>query len=698
MYKNSREKRPEMRALRSMLLVLLASTGLLATLLFPSPSQALEPTEFAGSTVYLINAGTGRFLDADANGSVGQSVSPKQDDQWHMSSIGGDTYNLVNARFNRYLDADGADRDYDVNLSGNNRDADTQWQFAAQGDGTYVVTSVEYGQALDGDYANKGYAVNLTQNVEDVDARWYVVVANAPVQDLDGTIALLHNAGTGRFLDIDGGSVDQSVVPKADDQWLIADAGNGQYTRGACAFSTKVINAQQAGAEAAIVFNQGNTEDRTAIIGATLGAASVGVVTIPALDVAYADGVTLSEAASADLSADTTTVTSTTENVIADLPGVNAGNVVMAGAHLDSVQQGPGVQDNGSGSAALLSIALMLANNETYVPQNSLRFAWWGAEEAGLIGSNEYIFNPEFGITDEEYAALSSYLNFDMISSPNYVFGVYDADQSTFEAPVAIPEGSAAIEDLFEAYYTIKDVPYDDSEFSGPLRLPGVHQRGHPRCWPVHRRRSAQDARASRHLGWHCRRAVRPVLPPGMRHDRQRVLRGIGDQHRRRHVRHLQPGRFNRRHQRLPRPVGAVSASLFLLKHRRICGVAAQAKLSRLRYAWQAQPNGRLSNTDAAEFGQKSQRLLLKVRGPAMTSSPIRFRRARCARPYCHPKRSLKTRRQASTVEVTESVSEPATSPGTVATSIAIANVSRLTGRDRSRRRRLWCQTRYPWP
>ncbi|KAG1648651.1 Aminopeptidase [Nymphon striatum] len=659
MYKNSREKRPEMRALRSMLLVLLASTGLLATLLFPSPSQALEPTEFAGSTVYLINAGTGRFLDADANGSVGQSVSPKQDDQWHMSSIGGDTYNLVNARFNRYLDADGADRDYDVNLSGNNRDADTQWQFAAQGDGTYVVTSVEYGQALDGDYANKGYAVNLTQNVEDVDARWYVVVANAPVQDLDGTIALLHNAGTGRFLDIDGGSVDQSVVPKADDQWLIADAGNGQYTRGACAFSTKVINAQQAGAEAAIVFNQGNTEDRTAIIGATLGAASVGVVTIPALDVAYADGVTLSEAASADLSADTTTVTSTTENVIADLPGVNAGNVVMAGAHLDSVQQGPGVQDNGSGSAALLSIALMLANNETYVPQNSLRFAWWGAEEAGLIGSNEYIFNPEFGITDEEYAALSSYLNFDMISSPNYVFGVYDADQSTFEAPVAIPEGSAAIEDLFEAYYTIKDVPYDDSEFSGPLRLPGVHQRGHPRCWPVHRRRSAQDARASRHLGWHCRRAVRPVLPPGMRHDRQRVLRGIGDQHRRRHA-------GGRGECQFVSP--EASADLWSRRSSKVVPLALCA----------------------AEFGQKSQRLLLKVRGPAMTSSPIRFRRARCARPYCHPKRSLKTRRQASTVEVTESVSEPATSPGTVATSIAIANVSRLTGRDRSRRRRLW--------
>ncbi len=72
-------------------------------------------------------------------------------------------------------------------------------------------------------------------------------------------------------------------------------------------------------------------------------------------------------------------------NVIAELPGKNMNNVVMAGAHLDSVPEGPGINDNGSGSAALLETALMMAKLK---PQNTLRFAWWGAEELGLVGSH----------------------------------------------------------------------------------------------------------------------------------------------------------------------------------------------------------------------------------------------------------------------------------------------------------------------
>ena len=67
-------------------------------------------------------------------------------------------------------------------------------------------------------------------------------------------------------------------------------------------------------------------------------------------------------------------------NVIAELPGKNANNVVMAGAHLDSVQAGPGINDNGSGSAAILETALMLAKVK---PENTIRFAWWGARGGG---------------------------------------------------------------------------------------------------------------------------------------------------------------------------------------------------------------------------------------------------------------------------------------------------------------------------
>ena len=59
-------------------------------------------------------------------------------------------------------------------------------------------------------------------------------------------------------------------------------------------------------------------------------------------------------------------------------------NVVMAGGHLDSVPEGPGINDNGSGSAALLEVAVQMAKSKT---PNAVRFAWWGAEEAGPAGS-----------------------------------------------------------------------------------------------------------------------------------------------------------------------------------------------------------------------------------------------------------------------------------------------------------------------
>ena len=148
------------------------------------------------------------------------------------------------------------------------------------------------------------------------------------------------------------------------------------------------------------------------------------------------------------------------QNVIAELRGRNNNNVVMAGAHLDSVEAGPGINDNGSGSAVLLELAQQLAKLK---PENTLRFAWWGGEEAGLVGSTAYVE----GLSQAERDRIALYLNFDMVGSPNYIFMVYDADQSTFEAPVEIPNGSIAIEDVFESFYTLLGEPYDDSAFDG---------------------------------------------------------------------------------------------------------------------------------------------------------------------------------------------------------------------------------------
>jgi len=229
--------------------------------------------------------------------------------------------------------------------------------------------------------------------------------------------------------------------------------------RGTCTFGVKAQNAQNAGAEAVILFNQGNDPTREALIVGTLlpdGAA----VTIPVVGASFADGVALAQPGSTALVRVLPSEIRTDYNVIAELPGTNDDNVVMAGAHLDSVEAGPGINDNGSGSAALLETALVLAKLK---PENTLRFAWWAAEESGLIGSTDYVE----GLSPEELDRIALYMNYDMVGSPNYIFMVYDADESTFEAPVPVPPGSTAIEDLYESYYTLIGEPYDDSEFSG---------------------------------------------------------------------------------------------------------------------------------------------------------------------------------------------------------------------------------------
>ncbi|MFE0697461.1 M28 family metallopeptidase [Streptomyces sp. NPDC058869] len=110
-------------------------------------------------------------------------------------------------------------------------------------------------------------------------------------------------------------------------------------------------------------------------------------------------------------------------NLIADWPGGDPNKVLMAGAHLDSVSSGAGINDNGSGSAAVLETALAVSR-AGYQPDKHLRFAWWGAEELGLIGSKYYVNN----LPSAERSKLSGYLNFDMIGSPNAGYFVYDDD------------------------------------------------------------------------------------------------------------------------------------------------------------------------------------------------------------------------------------------------------------------------------
>jgi aminopeptidase Y len=124
------------------------------------------------------------------------------------------------------------------------------------------------------------------------------------------------------------------------------------------------------------------------------------------------------------------------------------------------VDAGPGIQDNGSGSAAILEVASQMAKVK---PRNKLRFALWGAEESGLVGSTRYVQ----GLAQAEQDKIALYLNFDMIGSPNHVFFVYDGDNSDGVGAGAGPAGSTAIEKTFETFYNKRGVSFKGTDFDG---------------------------------------------------------------------------------------------------------------------------------------------------------------------------------------------------------------------------------------
>ena len=234
--------------------------------------------------------------------------------------------------------------------------------------------------------------------------------------------------------------------------------------RGTCTFEQKAETAAAEGAVGVIFFNQGNTAapDRNGIPAVTLG--NTNTSGIPAVNTTYALGVQLSETPGLRMHmfVNVDRRVAETYNVIADSTRHrHDDNVIMAGAHLDSVAAGPGIQDNGSGSSALLETALQMAKTKT---ENPTRFAWWGAQESGLIGStfyvNDLVANDPEGLEDIEL-----YLNYDMVGSPNYGLFIYDGDGDAFG--LVGPDGSDDIEAVFERYYAERGIPSEPTAFSG---------------------------------------------------------------------------------------------------------------------------------------------------------------------------------------------------------------------------------------
>lgn len=230
--------------------------------------------------------------------------------------------------------------------------------------------------------------------------------------------------------------------------------------RGRCPFADKAKVATDLGAVALVVANNvdGKATD------ATLGENSD--IKIPVVSVSKADGAQLRTGAgevTVKVEAGTREVTS--RNVIAQTKTGSTQDVVMVGAHLDSVPEGPGINDNGSGSAAVLETALQLGSSPDV--RNAVRFAFWGAEEVGLVGSQRYIES----LNEEQLRDIALYMNFDMLGSPNPGYFTYDGDQSSFtgrdQAPPRVPEGSAGIERTLTAYLDAAGKPGQDTSFDG---------------------------------------------------------------------------------------------------------------------------------------------------------------------------------------------------------------------------------------
>jgi len=286
----------------------------------------------------------------------------------------------------------------------------------------------------------------------------------ASVTAVDVVLALPRSPVTsgcdGDFTEVGAGGFGNIVPdPTGPDDFAAFPSGNiALMQRGTCTFALKVANAASAGASAGIIFNQGNTPAREPLFGGTLG----GPADIPALSTSFAFGETLANTSGLILHMVTDTVSEirTTSNVIAETPGGRTDRVVVVGAHLDSVLAGPGINDNGSGSATILEIALQMADLEIQ-PRNQVRFMWFAAEEAGLVGSDFYVSQ----LTKREIKDISVMLNFDMVGSPNFVRFVYDGDGSG--TGTVGPNGSDVVEDVFLDYFASQTLATEPTAFDG---------------------------------------------------------------------------------------------------------------------------------------------------------------------------------------------------------------------------------------
>ncbi|KAL1915999.1 uncharacterized protein VTP21DRAFT_6003 [Calcarisporiella thermophila] len=242
--------------------------------------------------------------------------------------------------------------------------------------------------------------------------------------------------------------------------------------RGGCSFNNKSLIAGKHGAIGVVVFNNVPNEP----VRGTLG--NENISKIPTGGITQESGkqlIELSKSKKVKLNLNLVQINEDrkTYNVIAETKHGDPNNVVVVGAHSDSVVDGPGLNDNGSGSIALLEVAYQMRNAK---PKNKVRFIWFSAEEFGLLGSEHYVKQ----LSKEEIKKIAVMLNFDMIASPNYRINVYNGDSDN----TPLPPGSEKVTQLFVDYFKKNKIAYVADKFPysrsdvGPFAAAGIPSGG----------------------------------------------------------------------------------------------------------------------------------------------------------------------------------------------------------------------------
>ncbi|KAI2483074.1 aminopeptidase Y precursor [Pyrenophora tritici-repentis] len=236
--------------------------------------------------------------------------------------------------------------------------------------------------------------------------------------------------------------------------------------RGVCPFGTKSEHAGRKGAVAAVVYNY----EKDPVSG-TLGTPSPDHVATFGLSGEEAEPILKKlgnkERVDAIAYIDAEVSQILTVNIIAQTTEGDPDNCVMLGAHSDSVTEGPGINDDGSGTMSLLEVATQLTK---FNVSNCVRFAWWAAEEEGLLGSDYYVSS----LSEKENKKIRLFMDYDMMASPNFAYQIYNATNAVN------PHGSEELRDLYIKWYEDQGLNYTFIPFDGRSDYDGFIRNGIP--------------------------------------------------------------------------------------------------------------------------------------------------------------------------------------------------------------------------